>query len=131
MDRFSGFADAEGKFFKALAKKNERAFFQGARNGSYDFKLVNAEDFFDVPGVGLLDAGEFGNYFAGYVNYGAFGPLGAYATRAGGHLDSLIEFRVLDESKDRDLIDRGIWDYRRSHDHWGGRADVGSNRCGE
>src|SRR5262245_16866914 len=28
MTRFEGFADADGKFFKALAKKNERAWFQ-------------------------------------------------------------------------------------------------------
>src|ERR1051326_5105095 len=28
MDRFSGFADADGKFFKALAKKNDRDWFQ-------------------------------------------------------------------------------------------------------
>lgn len=28
MSRFEGFADEEGKFFKALAKKNERAWFQ-------------------------------------------------------------------------------------------------------
>jgi len=28
MERFSGFADAEGKFFKALARKNERPWFQ-------------------------------------------------------------------------------------------------------
>jgi uncharacterized protein (DUF2461 family) len=28
MERFGGFADADGKFFKALAKKNQREWFQ-------------------------------------------------------------------------------------------------------
>jgi uncharacterized protein (TIGR02453 family) len=35
MERFAGFADADGKFFKALAKKNERAFFQ-ARKAEFE-----------------------------------------------------------------------------------------------
>jgi uncharacterized protein (TIGR02453 family) len=35
MDRFSGFSDAEGKFFKALAKKNDRDWFQ-AHKAEFD-----------------------------------------------------------------------------------------------
>ena len=35
MQRFAGFMDAEGKFFKALARKNDRAFFQ-ARKAEFE-----------------------------------------------------------------------------------------------
>lgn len=96
--------------------------------GSYDFKYITAEDYFDVPGVGVLDAGDFGNYFAGYVNMGAFGPAGILATRAGGQIDSLLEYKTLDDPYDQDLITRGLYDYLATHGRrWGRDPNLSSN----
>jgi RHS repeat-associated protein len=54
--------------------------------GKYDFLENDAHDHFSLPGLGHLDAGQFGNYFAGYVNYGALGSFGSWATSVGGPL---------------------------------------------
>ena len=84
------------------------------RVGKYDFRFRNRDDTFDVPGVTRLDAAEFGNYFAGYVNYAAFGEFGYYATRAGGSAMETREYGTMgDDPGDIELIRRGAYDAGR------------------
>lgn len=82
-----------------------------ARSGAYDFRFRNSDDTFTVAGVGSLSPSEFGNYFADYVNHGAFGSFGDWSTLAGGDLFALIEYGTLDGALDKELITRGAFDF--------------------
>ena len=92
-------------------------------DGKYDFKVspVFRHDYFDVPGVGLMNASSFGNYFAGYVNYATLGPAGTDLTRLGGimaHPSGLG-----DDPMSIELIDRGASDAYGRFGGWGGPPD--------
>lgn len=82
--------------------------------GSYDFKVKNASDMFDVPGVGQMNAGEFGNYFAGYIT-GVLGSFGESYTKFGGEVWSYVEYQTGDDAFDQELISRGAEDFKRRH----------------
>jgi RHS repeat-associated protein len=86
-----------------------------ARVGKYDFRFKNVGDTFFVPELGQLTPEEFGNYFAGYVNSGAFGGFGVAATRVGGAFMETTEHSTFgDADLDIDLIQRGAYDYGRA-----------------
>lgn len=98
--------------------------------GKYDFQYNSHQnDTFSIPGLGTVDPAEFGNYFAGYVNYGAFGPPGYYATRAGGVAFEFILFQEGEPPLDIDLIQRGAFDFANSGRKWGGPPPGGQCGC--
>src|SRR6188768_1887210 len=87
-------------------------------DGKYDYKYNNSEDTFWVPGLGPLDAGQFGNYFAGYVNssvglnLGSI-DLGGPLTHIGGTLTHAGDGPAWgDDEASFELIERGIHDAR-------------------
>jgi RHS repeat-associated protein len=100
----------------ALGDALENNSANGRATGKYDFRFKNSDDTFDVPGVGQLTPADFGNYFAGYVNYSAFGEAGYAATRAGGsYMETLEHGTFGDDPHDIDLIQRGAYDVGRGN----------------
>jgi len=93
-------------------------------DGKYDFKVsrIFRRDYFDVPGVGLMNASAFGNYFAGYVNYATLGPAGTDLTHLGGVLAHPSELGA-DDPASIELIDRGASDAYNRFGGWGGPPD--------
>jgi RHS repeat-associated protein len=83
------------------------------RSGRYDFRFRKPQDTFSVEGLGQLTPEEFGNYFAGFVNSGAFGAFGLWGTQMGGHVFEFLEYATLDQPIDAELIARGAYDRRR------------------
>ena len=138
-------AESQAFLDEAIGEYNNQSISQGlagalenssglGNSGQYDFKVVTAEDTFDVEGLGEtpyfnLNAGEFGNYFAGYVNYGAFGDFGLATTFAGGQIFSLSEYGIFDSWLDRQLIARGAYDFQRKYGRGGHWSGHGPNNC--
>ena len=62
-------------------------------------------------GDDILEDGEFGNYFAGYVGYGQFGVVGEFLVKTYGHIYSIPdEWPPWDDKGSRDMINKGIGD---------------------
>ena len=113
---------------RARAAKRARAAFnrrnsRGQQRGSPRY-IVNAADPSDV----LLKVHYL---FAGYGNTGAFGPLGLLASRIGGNLFALADFRkhTFDDWEDVELMGRGAFDFLKNYRRWGGSP--GQRNCGK
>jgi hypothetical protein len=91
---------------------------QKEEGGAWDFKNVQPHDTFAVRGQ-VLDAGQFGNYFAGYVSDSRFGDIGYGAASMMGQInnmfDSPSEPTFFDPLSDQQLISRGAADAELSY----------------
>jgi hypothetical protein len=119
------------------------AFFRAARDigslggvGKYDFGKRSPTDTFVVPGLNdqVLNAPDFGNYFAGYVSYGAFGDAGLASAHGGGWFWAFFRGRSdpmtpwgagYEEGGDQYLISAGIANYMGNY----GPGGYGTSPC--
>jgi len=100
--------------------------YENLQNGGWDFKVMHFGDTFMVGNM-RLDAGEFGNYFAGYVTTARFGLLGLDVSEAVGQFDNMSEYfwgraagyptepTVFDPIHDQELIINGSMDATRDY----------------
>jgi RHS repeat-associated protein len=78
-------------------------------DGVYDFGSgPGVLDTFFIPGRGVADAREFGNYATAYATYRAFGVDGALGTIAGGELTNFADYGRFGD--DREFINQGLFD---------------------
>ncbi len=87
--------------------------------GKYDFQFNGADDTLEVPGLWAMNSADFGNYFAGYVNYGAFGEFGLraalywrnmdFSTGTGTGAYGFGHAKLADDDWDQVLIEQGSW----------------------
>jgi hypothetical protein len=88
--------------------------FRNEETGIWDFKISQSDDTFTV-GRKILNSGEFGNYFAGYVETSRFSSFGESMSEMVGQAHSLYDDHAFDPVRDVQLIRQGAADYRADY----------------